>query len=79
MFRAPIYEEDVVNLIMELAKVTDKLVSRKELFRAEDEKESAWGVGKIECRDKAALDDFERDFAPRGRKTKPRGHCARAA
>ena len=34
--RAPIYEEKVVDFLLELAKVTDKKVSREELFK-EDE------------------------------------------
>jgi trigger factor len=37
--RAPIFEEKVVDFIVELAKVTDKPVSREELFR-EDESEA---------------------------------------
>ena len=35
--RAPIYEEKVVDFLLELAAVTDKAVSREELFKAEDE------------------------------------------
>ena len=35
--RAPIYEEKVVDYILELAKVTDKKVSREALFEDEDE------------------------------------------
>ncbi len=35
--RAPIFEEKVVDFIVELAKVTDKPVSREELFREDDE------------------------------------------
>ena len=38
--RAPIYEEKVVDFIVELAKVTDKSVSREELFN-DDEEETA--------------------------------------
>ncbi len=34
--RAPIFEEKVVDFIVELAKVTDKPVSREELFREEE-------------------------------------------
>jgi len=34
--RAPIFEEKVVDFIVELAKVTDKPVSREELFREDD-------------------------------------------
>ncbi len=37
--RAPIYEEKVVDFIVELAAVTDKPVSREELFRAEEDDE----------------------------------------
>jgi len=37
--RAPIYEEKVVDFIVELATVTDKPVSREELFRAEEDDE----------------------------------------
>ena len=39
--RAPIYEEKVVDFLVELAKVTDKPVSRQELFKEEDEKQPA--------------------------------------
>jgi trigger factor len=35
--RAPIFEEKVIDYILELAKVTDKAVSREELLREEDE------------------------------------------
>jgi trigger factor len=35
--RAPLFEEKVVDFILELAKVTDKPVSREELYREEDE------------------------------------------
>jgi trigger factor len=35
--RAPIFEEKVVDFLVELAKVTDKPVSREELFKDEDE------------------------------------------
>lgn len=35
--RAPIYEEKVVDFIIELAKPTEKKVSREELFREDDE------------------------------------------
>ena len=34
--RAPIFEEKVVNFIVELAKVTDKPVSREELYKEDD-------------------------------------------
>jgi trigger factor len=34
--RAPIYEEKVVDFLLELAKVTDKKVSREELFKEDD-------------------------------------------
>ena len=37
--RAPIYEEKVVDFIVELANVTDKPVSRDELFREEEDDE----------------------------------------
>ncbi|MBV9531643.1 MAG: trigger factor [Bradyrhizobium sp.] len=36
--RAPIYEDKVVDFILELADVTEKKVSREELFRDEDDK-----------------------------------------
>src|SRR6202008_2948735 len=39
--RAPIYEDKVVDFILELANVTEKKVSREELFRDEDEKTAA--------------------------------------
>src|SRR5207245_2874528 len=35
--RAPIFEEKVVDFIVELAKVTDKQVTREELYKEEDE------------------------------------------
>jgi trigger factor len=35
--RAPIYEEKVVDFLLELAKVTDREVTREELFKDEDE------------------------------------------
>ena len=38
--RAPIYEEKVVDFLLELAKVTDKTVTKEELFK-EDEDETA--------------------------------------
>ena len=38
--RAPIYEEKVVDFLLELAKVTDKTVTKEELFK-EDEDEAA--------------------------------------
>jgi trigger factor len=34
--RAPIFEEKVVDYIVELAKVTDKPVSREELYKEDD-------------------------------------------
>ena len=39
--RAPIYEEKVVDFLVELAKVTDKKVSREELYKQDDEDEPA--------------------------------------
>jgi trigger factor len=39
--RAPIYEDKVVDFILELATVTEKEVSREELFKEEDEKTAA--------------------------------------
>ena len=41
--RAPIFEEKVVDFLLELVKVTDKPVSREELMR-EDEDETAPGA-----------------------------------
>ena len=38
--RAPLYEEKVVDFLTELAHVTDKKVSREELYK-EDEDEAA--------------------------------------
>jgi trigger factor len=35
--RAPIFEEKVVDFLFELANVTDKKVSREELFKQDDE------------------------------------------
>jgi trigger factor len=39
--RAPIYEDKVVDFILELANVTEKKVSREELFKEEDAEKSA--------------------------------------
>ena len=39
--RAPIFEDKVVDFVVELAKVTEKEVSREELFRDEDEEKPA--------------------------------------
>jgi trigger factor len=39
--RAPIYEEKVVDFLLELAKVTDKTVSKEELFKEDDEETAA--------------------------------------
>jgi trigger factor len=36
--RAPIYEDKVVDFILELAKVTEKKVSKEDLYKDEDEK-----------------------------------------
>ena len=37
--RAPLYEDRVVDFILELAQVTDKPVSREELFKEPDDEE----------------------------------------
>jgi trigger factor len=37
--RAPIFEDKVVDFILELAKITDKTVSREELYKEDDEDE----------------------------------------
>jgi trigger factor len=39
--RAPLFEEKVVDFICELAQVTEKTVSREELFKQDDETEAA--------------------------------------
>jgi trigger factor len=39
--RAPIYEDKVVDFILELANVTEKKVSREDLFKEDDEKSAA--------------------------------------
>lgn len=39
--RAPIFEEKVVDFLLELAQVTEKPVSREELYKEEDEESSA--------------------------------------
>jgi trigger factor len=39
--RAPIYEDKVVDFLLELANVTEKKVTREELFKEEDEKTAA--------------------------------------
>ncbi len=35
--RAPIFEDKVVDFLLELAEVTDKQVSREELFKEDEE------------------------------------------
>jgi trigger factor len=39
--RAPIYEEKVVDFLLELARVTDKEVTREELFKEEEDEKAA--------------------------------------
>ncbi len=39
--RAPIFEDKVIDFILELANVTEKKVSREDLFKDEDEKDAA--------------------------------------
>ena len=39
--RAPIYEDKVVDFILELATVTEKKVSREELYKDDEEKSAA--------------------------------------
>jgi trigger factor len=39
--RAPIFEEKVVDFLVELSKVTDKTVSREELFKEDEDEKSA--------------------------------------
>ena len=39
--RAPIFEDKVVDFILELANVTEKKVSKEELFKDDDEKSAA--------------------------------------
>ncbi len=39
--RAPIYEDKVVDFILELAKVTEKQVTREDLMKEEDDKTAA--------------------------------------
>ncbi len=39
--RAPIFEEKVVDFLVELAKVSDKTVSREELFKDDEDDQSA--------------------------------------
>src|SRR4029078_9753518 len=39
--RAPIYEDKVVDFTLELANVTEKKVSREDLFKDDDEKSAA--------------------------------------
>lgn len=43
--RAPIYEEKVVDYLLELVKVTEREVSREELYRDDDEDEAPAPVG----------------------------------
>ena len=35
--RAPLFEDKVVNFLVELAEVTDRQVSREELFKEDEE------------------------------------------
>ena len=39
--RAPIYEDKVVDFILELANVTEKKVTREDLFKDDDEAEKS--------------------------------------
>jgi trigger factor len=39
--RAPIFEEKVVDFLLALAKVTDKTVSREDLYKVEDDDKAA--------------------------------------
>jgi trigger factor len=39
--RAPIFEEKVVDFLLALAKVTEKTVSREELYKVEDDDKAA--------------------------------------
>jgi len=39
--RAPIFEEKVVDFLLALAKVTEKPVSRDELYKVEDDEKAA--------------------------------------
>ena len=39
--RAPIFEEKVVDFVVELAQVTDKKVSREDLYKEDDDSTSA--------------------------------------
>jgi trigger factor len=41
MLRAPIFEDKVVDFILELANVTEKKVSREELFKDDDAEKNA--------------------------------------
>jgi trigger factor len=41
--RAPIFEEKVVDFLVELAKVTEKQVSREELLKDDEDEKSAAG------------------------------------
>jgi len=43
--RAPIFEEKVVDFLVELAKVTEKAVSREELYKEDDKAPAAGGQG----------------------------------
>jgi trigger factor len=39
--RAPIYEDKVVDFLLELANVTEKKVTREELFKEEEDEKTA--------------------------------------
>jgi trigger factor len=39
--RAPIYEDKVVDFLLELANVTEKKVTREELYKDEDDEKTA--------------------------------------
>ena len=49
--RAPLFEEKVVNFLVELAKVTDKTVPREELYQEEEERQR----GRLTRRLRAAM------------------------
>jgi trigger factor len=55
--RAPIFEEKVIDHILASAKVTDKSVSKDELFKEEDESEGDKPKAKKASKAKAKKDD----------------------
>ena len=57
--RAPVFEEKVVDHIIEQTKITERTVSREELMKVEDEDAPSSKPGLPNLDDAAAVDDIE--------------------